>query len=389
MAVAGNTETPSKLAGRSGSKSMAGLRSPEESSARLVVGEPDSSPRNGGVGGGGGGGSVGGGSASAASADMEEERSSTADGSIQDYEDDASAGAPTISTITTAAAASRSGHKAAKDRHASDKASQAHKSKLASTSEELEEDQASGRKSGDNDEDAAAVTGSDSAQVDPQTDNCGSDKHPLGRNSQKEVCEEAEKEEDEDDFSEPSHPPPPPQLAHEDELTLFQRGRRFDQNHRLRRCYARASLLLGLALCFGSALPGVFLLVFIALAGEIRGRAWQFVHVFQRPPPRDANGIGHWEGVLQIMVLIAILTNASMVVFTLDSFNHWRMVHKLCLLIGFVVVACCYKLALALYIPAEPPEVLIQRQRAEFIAHKLISRVPDREPEETIAVDML
>lgn len=148
--------------------------------------------------------------------------------------------------------------------------------------------------------------------------------------------------------------------------------------------------LLGImVLCwtFGATLPGVFALFFIWLVIEMRGQAWLLLYLYPRPVPKPAENIEPWLDIYDLCLSIGILTNASLIVFTMEQFSHWSLGYRCALWIGIVIALMAYSAGLRRYFATLPEEIVIQKQRTVFIEQKLVQRHPD--VEDTLPMEML
>lgn len=64
---------------------------------------------------------------------------------------------------------------------------------------------------------------------------------------------------------------------------------------------------------FSPSFPLAPLLAFINNITEIRGDAWKLCKAFQRPTSSQAEDIGSWFNVLNLLGFVAVLTNATMI----------------------------------------------------------------------------
>ena len=169
---------------------------------------------------------------------------------------------------------------------------------------------------------------------------------------------------------------------------LVTRYFKFDQEHQLRRSYARIILLLSLICCFGCLMPGIFVAGLFLLHWEVRGKAWQLLMIYKRLFPHEVEDIGEaWNRVLNIVVTLTVLTNAALIAFAMKQFDDWFYAYRLALFIGIVLGCRFYKWILHMRVSETPPEVVIQTERAHFINDKLIRKTPDHE--DNFATDIL
>lgn len=158
-------------------------------------------------------------------------------------------------------------------------------------------------------------------------------------------------------------------------------------NQFLIRNYSHLFTLLAIAICFGSTLPAVFLLLAVYLYIENRGQAWQLIFLYPRCLPAIASGIGLWGSLLDLLLVAGTLTNASLIILTMRQFKDWSMTHRLMLWIGIVAFHLTWHVFWHCVFARLPDETVIQRQRMQFITSKLIERLPDKE--DTLPVDLL
>jgi hypothetical protein len=145
--------------------------------------------------------------------------------------------------------------------------------------------------------------------------------------------------------------------------------------------------MLVLSWCFGSMLPGIFALIFIWLTIETRGQAWLLLYLYPRPIPRAAENIEPWLDIFDSCLTIGILTNASLIVFSMTEFADWSLGYKCALWIGIVLFLQGYSAMLRKFFSQIPEEIIIQKQRNLFIEEKLVKRHPDAE--DTLPLEML
>lgn len=145
--------------------------------------------------------------------------------------------------------------------------------------------------------------------------------------------------------------------------------------------------LVAIAWCFGAALPGVFVILFVFLAVESRGHAWRLLFLCPRPVPRPAENIGAWLGIYEVCLGLGILTNAGLILFTMTNFAHWSLGYKCAMWIGIVIALLAFNHGLSLFFSMVPEAVTIQQQRSRFVESKLVKRHPD--VEDTLPVELL
>lgn len=103
---------------------------------------------------------------------------------------------------------------------------------------------------------------------------------------------------------------------------------------------------------------------------------------YQRPVPLGAQDIGTWQDILVIISVLAVVTNAGLVCFTMQNSNNvplfpltWSTQDRLWVFIGYQWVLISMQFLLSIMIPDEPEEVTIQRKRQKFFSERLIDHV--------------
>lgn len=156
--------------------------------------------------------------------------------------------------------------------------------------------------------------------------------------------------------------------------------------------YSQFIRILLITICFGSSLPAVFLIFLVYVGIEIRGQTWLLCFHYPRPLPEVCEDIGVWMAIFQVVLAIGTFTNASLVILTMDQFQHWPIAYRLALWIGYAVVLLAYQFFLHKVYHGIPSEVLIQKQRALFLSTQLNSSSNAKATEydqQAIATEML
>lgn len=143
--------------------------------------------------------------------------------------------------------------------------------------------------------------------------------------------------------------------------------------------YADQIMIFGYMTLFVASFPGAVFLGFIAYFLEVRGTLWMMLHNTRRPIPEVCETIGHWRSAMEIMIILAVCTNAGVVVFTMTTFDEYSDFKRMGLFAGFHYLAFFSQYLAQMIIRDDPEEVGIQRQRQRFIVDKLIERKSDKE----------
>ena len=79
----------------------------------------------------------------------------------------------------------------------------------------------------------------------------------------------------------------------------------------------------GYVTLFASAFPLASCISVFCNLIEIKSDCYKLTHALQRPPAERVNSIGVWGGVLQVMMLLSIVTNASLFAFSSEQMAAW------------------------------------------------------------------
>ena len=119
---------------------------------------------------------------------------------------------------------------------------------------------------------------------------------------------------------------------------------------------------------------------------EIRAGAYKLLHVFRRPLAVRATGIGVWLTVLQIMSIIAVLTNCALIGFTSQQVDNWvsnvSSGTKILIIFVFEHLVIAIKYVVHSCMLSVPKEVRVAEQKEKFDAdrrHKKWMEVKRRE----------
>lgn len=146
--------------------------------------------------------------------------------------------------------------------------------------------------------------------------------------------------------------------------------------------YAEIAVQFGYMTIFIVALPASCLVALINNFVELKIDGWKLCHVYQRPIPRSAEDIGNWQAVMSIICIVAIVTNAGLICFTMDVLDDWKLSDRVWIFFCFQWFLIVLQQLIAWLIPDEPNDFIVQRKRAAFIVDKVINKVPDEDDDE-------
>ncbi len=143
--------------------------------------------------------------------------------------------------------------------------------------------------------------------------------------------------------------------------------------------YADTAVQFGFMTMFAVALPVACVATFINNYAKGKVQIWKVLEMHQRPIPVGAQDIGTWQSILTIIAVIAVATNAGIIVFTMDITWKYPDRGRLWLFIGIQWVLFLLQGCLVVGIDDDSEETLIQKKRMAFIVDKIIDGVPDED----------
>jgi len=124
------------------------------------------------------------------------------------------------------------------------------------------------------------------------------------------------------------------------------------------------------------------LLSFVNNFIEIRVDAWKLTSLCRRPEPHAAEDIGTWQSVLEIMSIVAIITNMALVCFKQSVLpSSYSLGQKAGVFLILEHILILLKVLLMMAIDDLPEDVAIQVQRTEFIVERVLYNANDDEQE--------
>jgi hypothetical protein len=143
--------------------------------------------------------------------------------------------------------------------------------------------------------------------------------------------------------------------------------------------YMELALQFGYVALFVTALPIAPLFAFVSVMYDLRASASQLLHQFQRPQPAKAEDIGAWQNIFEIIAMAAVVTNAGIMIFTMDTFDGLDTTTRMFLFIGFQWLCISLQMLIGSVVPDMPAAVKVQIGRTDFLVNKLIEHVPDQD----------
>lgn len=141
--------------------------------------------------------------------------------------------------------------------------------------------------------------------------------------------------------------------------------------------YSNHVILFGFTTMFISAFPIGIALALCYNYLEMRLLGWKLSFVYRRTMPRRVSNIGVWYYIFEAMAAIAVVVNAALVAFTQSITASYTGYEKVWLFMSIITLILGIKYAVAVGIADVPSEVVIQREREEFINKKIVDDEPD------------
>lgn len=142
--------------------------------------------------------------------------------------------------------------------------------------------------------------------------------------------------------------------------------------------YSELAIQFGYVTLFVAAFPLAPLFALASNFVKLRIDGYKILSTMRRPMPSGCQGIGIWLDIFQILSLVAVITNAGIIAFTMNpnetdevgSYNLFlTMQYTL-----FILMACS-----SYFVPDVPSSVPIQLKRQEVLLNKVIKGIPDPE----------
>jgi hypothetical protein len=142
--------------------------------------------------------------------------------------------------------------------------------------------------------------------------------------------------------------------------------------------YGEASIFFACYAMFGAALPMGSFLLFLQNWMKVKNDIWLHMLLWRRPHPIMSSSVGAWKDVLDVIAVLAVLSNAAMVSFTLNTFQAFGYstveMFWFFIMIQYVTFALHY---VRKTLMSRNKDIEIQLQRSDFIESKLIDKIPD------------
>jgi hypothetical protein len=102
-----------------------------------------------------------------------------------------------------------------------------------------------------------------------------------------------------------------------------------------------------------------------------------FTTFLRRVVPSGAQDIGTWLVILQLTAVIAVVTNAGIICFTMDLLT-FSGVGTIWIFVGFQYFILIFMGLFAMLVDDVPPEVVIQLERQKYLAERALMTTDER-----------
>jgi len=178
-----------------------------------------------------------------------------------------------------------------------------------------------------------------------------------------------------DEFAALGEEPPEEEEYAGREVSPAEREFELDEYHQMLGTFADYRdlvLIYGYTVLFVAALPLAPLLALINAYAQIRVDAWNISVMSRRPWPENAEDIGSWADIIELLSYIAVFTNSIIIAYTGEFLTHWTNAYRIVVFAFLYHGMVAAKLLAALVIDDVPGDVQIQIDRQEFVEKKLI-----------------
>ncbi|CAM9404304.1 unnamed protein product [Ectocarpus sp. 13 AM-2016] len=138
------------------------------------------------------------------------------------------------------------------------------------------------------------------------------------------------------------------------------------------------AIQFGYVTLFVVSFPIAPLLAWISNYVEVRIDATKILYEHRRPFPRGAQDIGTWQMVWTAVALVAVATNAGLILFTSEDVT-WDGENKVWAFVGWQYGVFGLMALFAMFVPDTPNNVTIQLKRQAFITSKVVDQIPDEQ----------
>lgn len=141
--------------------------------------------------------------------------------------------------------------------------------------------------------------------------------------------------------------------------------------------YAEIVIQYGFTTMFIAALSVSPALAFVSGYIMIRVNGWKLCQAYRRPSPKTAESIGTWEVMIDIISVLAVISNIALLLFTASYFANLTWSSRL---IVFVMTEACIfalKFMSKIFIPDVTQDIDLQLKRKDYLVSKILLNIAD------------
>lgn len=93
--------------------------------------------------------------------------------------------------------------------------------------------------------------------------------------------------------------------------------------------YIALIMALGFVMLFSSVAPFISVLCLAIFVVKLKADAWKMTHVFRRPFPYAATGIGAWNDIVELLAWLGLMTSVAIPIMNREFFRQYSPEAKL------------------------------------------------------------
>ena len=155
----------------------------------------------------------------------------------------------------------------------------------------------------------------------------------------------------------------------------------YDMIHNSIKDYNELAQQFGYAMLFVVAAPWAPIVAWIGQILKTRIDSHKVIYDIRRPVPKKARDIGMWQTIFTFVIVMAIVTNAMLIVFVLDGSGAENEAGKVWVFNAIQYVLFSLMVVTQIVIDDEPFKMKVQLSRQEAIVQSYILRLADEDEE--------
>jgi len=141
--------------------------------------------------------------------------------------------------------------------------------------------------------------------------------------------------------------------------------------------YRDLVIIYGYTVLFVAAFPLAPMMALVNSYVQIRVDAWKLAQCSRRPWPQNAEDIGTWADIIELMSYLAVIINSLIITYTGTFLDSYPLADRAVVFILLYHVLIFVKYVTAVLVEDVPSDVMIQIARQAFVESKLIRSMQD------------